>query len=190
MLTATEFQGRVRLWRMNSEQFSHLPDSEGFRFELLNGYVYMASRHSLEHQNFVLELSVVLRQWVKSHRLGKVYIDVDMELDDRWTPVPDVLFLDIDHLDRAGKKRVHGPADLVVEVLSPSDEDADRETKFDGYADFGIPWYWIVDLEKRHLEEYKRGRQSYGKPVTVPFDEPFHPRLFKGLSIDLAALEE
>jgi Uma2 family endonuclease len=62
-------------------------------------------------------------------------------------------------------------------------------TKFEAYARFGVPWYWIVDLERRRLEEYKRGRRGYGRPVVVPFDEPFAPRLFTGLSVDLTSLE-
>jgi Uma2 family endonuclease len=113
-----------------------------------------------------------------------------MTLNPSWTMVPDLSLLFEEHRSRVGAQFIEGPADLVVEVLSPSDERADRVTKFEAYARFGVPWYWIVDLEQRRLEEYKRGRQgSYGRPVIAPFDEPFEPRLFKGLTIDLASLE-
>jgi Uma2 family endonuclease len=159
------------------------------KLELLDGEVLMAARPTPYHQHFVFELGVVLRQWMKAKRLGRILLDTLMKIDDIWTPAPDLCFLKTRHLRRVQRKRIVGPVDLTVEVLSPSDEEADRETKFAAYARFGIPWYWIVDLERRILEEYERVGPACGNRVEAPFDEPFAPRLFPGLVIDLAALE-
>jgi hypothetical protein len=38
------------------------------------------------------------------------------------------------------------------------------------------------------LEEYELVGDAYGNRLDVPFDRPFTPRLFPGLSIDLAQL--
>jgi Uma2 family endonuclease len=65
----------------------------------------------------------------------------------------------------------------------------DRKTKFIAYAKHGIPWYWIVDLKARVLDEYELVHGKYTNVVKAPFDEPFKPRLFPGLVIDLASLE-
>src|SRR5438105_3126087 len=190
MTSATlELKGRVVLFRMNSEQFTNLPNSENFRLELLDGEVVMAARPSPAHQRFIFKLGQVLEDWVERQKLGWIYLDTQMTLDDDWSPIPDLLFLSTAHLERIGEQFIDGAADLVVEVLSPSDEAADRVTKFNAYARNGIPWYWIVDLGQRQLEEYRRGRQGYTRPVIAPFDQPFRPRLFRGLAINLAALE-
>jgi len=190
MLMATvQLKGHVVLFRMKSDRFCELPPSDTIRLELLDGDVVMAARPSSHHQYFVVELAVVLRSWIKPRKLGRILLDTLMKIDDEWTPAPDLCFLKTRHLKRVKKRRIEGPVDLAVEVLSPSDEDIDRETKFDAYAEFGIPWYWIVDLEKRTLEEYKLVGGAYGDRVEVSFDEPFKPRLFKGLKIDLASLE-
>jgi Uma2 family endonuclease len=189
MTTATlDLKGRVVLFRMKSEQFANLPDSDNFRLELLDGEVVMATRPRPEHQHFIFQLGIILNAWVRPHRRGIILLDTQMNLDEYWSPVPDLLYLTTAHQGRIGETWIEGPADLVVEVLSPSDEEADRVTKFEAYARFGVPWYWIVDLEQRQLEEYKRGRQHYGRPVIAPFNQPFQPRLFKGVSIDLASL--
>jgi Uma2 family endonuclease len=87
-----------------------------------------------------------------------------------------------------GETQILGPVDLAVEVLAPSNEDTDREDKLDAYARFSVDWYWIVDLRRRVLEEYERVGTAYGNRVDVPFDRPFTPRLFSGLTIDLAHL--
>jgi Uma2 family endonuclease len=112
-----------------------------------------------------------------------------MKLDGIWTPAPDLVFIARRHLNRVKDKRIEGPVDLAVEVLSPKNPEMDRDTKFAAYARFGIPWYWIIDLKNRVLEEYERVGKTYDHRVDVPFDQVFSPRLFPGLTIDLASLE-
>ncbi|GAA1035090.1 hypothetical protein GCM10009565_93660 [Amycolatopsis albidoflavus] len=36
---------------------------------------------------------------------------------------------------------------LVVEIVSPGSKRTDYATKHDEYADAGIPFYWILDLD-------------------------------------------
>jgi Uma2 family endonuclease len=184
-----DLKGRVVLFRMDSDRFLDLPASESVWLELLNGEVLMSARPSLAHQHFVFQLAVVLNAWVKENQLGSIFIETQLTFDKDWAPVPDLVFLSAENQGRITRRQIKGAVDLAVEVLSPSDESTDRETKFEAYARFGIPWYWIVDLKQRQLEEYKRGRQAYGKPVIAPFDRPFTPRLFSGLTVDLASLE-
>jgi Uma2 family endonuclease len=184
-----ELDGRLVLFRMTSDQFCELPPSDLYKLELLNGEVVMAARPSSYHQYFISELIVILKLWVKRRRLGRVLLDTLMKINDAWTPVPDICFIGNKHLKHVKRKRIEGLVDLAVEVLSPSNEDIDRETKFRAYADHGITWYWIIDLEKRTLEEYRLVGDDYGSMVEVSFDKPFKPRLFKGLTIDLASLE-
>jgi Uma2 family endonuclease len=58
---------------------------------------------------------------------------------------PDVLFVLTEHLGRIDNRRLDGPADLVVEVLSADDPDRDLVEKYQEYQEAGIPEYWIVD---------------------------------------------
>ena len=50
---------------------------------------------------------------------------------------------------------IEGPPDLVVEITSGSTAATDRGAKREQYAFFGVPLYWIVDLEARHVEIYR-----------------------------------
>lgn len=188
-MATAERRGRMVLFRMKSDEFCNLPPSDLWKLELLDGEVLMAARPTFHHQYFISELVVVLKHWVKKKRLGWVTLDTLMTLSDEWTPAPDLCFIRTKHLPRVKKRRIEGPVDLAVEVVSPSGRRVDRETKFNAYAEFGIPWYWIVELEKRTLAECKLVDGAYSDVVEVSFDEPFKPRLFKGLKIDLASLE-
>jgi Uma2 family endonuclease len=179
----------VVLFRMTSEQFCELPPSEPFNLELLDGEVVMAARPAPTHQYFIFQLAVVIDQWIKAHKLGRVLLDTLMKLDGIWTPAPDICFLKSNHLKRVQKKRIVGPVDLAVEVMSPGHEQVDRVKKFRAYAEFRIPWYWLVDLRRGILEEYRLIGDRYGEKVRISFDMPFAPRIFPGLVIDLASLE-
>jgi Uma2 family endonuclease len=184
-----ELTGAIALFPMTSDEFCELPPSDTVKVELLDGEVVAMTRPRPPHQYFVLRLAMVVELWALAHKLGRVLPDILMKLDDAWTPAPDLVFVARRHLKRVKDKRIEGPVDLAVEVLSPSHPEIDRETKFAAYARFGIKWYWIVDLEKRVLEEYELVGRSYGHRVEAPFGKPFKPRLFPGLVIDLASLE-
>lgn len=76
---------------------------------------------------------------------------MDVVLDDRNVLQPDLLYLTKGRLKQVSK-HVTGPPSLVVEVLSPSTANRDRQEKLDLYAKFGVPEYWIVDPEMRSIE--------------------------------------
>ena len=184
---ASPIIGRVVLFRMNSAQYATLPESKE-NLELLNGEVVLSPRPRPPHQQFIGRVFAVLDEWVQRHQLGEVYPEVEMLLDDQWTPAPDLVFVAAEHVDRVGDKQIIGPADLAVEVLSPSNVNDDRVGKFRAYAAHAIPWYWIVDLERRVLEEYELNGKEYGIQVDASFDQPFCPRIFPGLTLDLAKM--
>ena len=56
--------------------------------------------------------------------------------------------------------RIEGPADLVVEVLSPDSVARDRGVKLRDYAAAGVQEYWLLDPEAERIEVY--GRQPDG----------------------------
>jgi Uma2 family endonuclease len=143
---AGELTGAISLFRMTSDQFCELPPGEEVKLELLDGQVIMSPRPTSRHQYFLAGLLVMLVQWTKAKRLGRILPDTLIKLDGRWTPAPDLIFVARRHLKRVAHKRVEGPVDLAVEILSESTAHIDVETKYAAYARYGITWYWIFDL--------------------------------------------
>jgi Uma2 family endonuclease len=177
----------VVLFRMTSDEFLRLPEAE-CPLELIDGAVVMAAQPLNRHQRFLSLLFGLLNAWVEANRLGRVYPDCGVRLSDTWIPAPDLSYLSNAHLGRDLDSHIDGPVDLAVEILSPSNTATDRVTKFEAYARYGVGWYWIVDLEARTLEEYENTGGTFRLLATVPFSVPFQPRLFPGLTIDLAAI--
>ncbi len=60
-------------------------------------------------------------------------------------------------MDREGA--VHGAADLVVEVLSPSNRDYDRNVKRKQYMERGVAELWVADADQDTVEVWRPGAE-------------------------------
>lgn len=132
--------------------YAALP-SDGQRYELLDGVLYMALAPNLWHQDVVGTIYVYLYNHVKLTGLGMVYVaPVDVELAPQTVVQPDVVVVLRNHTAILHPTRIIGTPDLVVEVASPATEKHDRQRKRNAYARAAIPEYWLVDPVNHTLE--------------------------------------
>lgn len=123
--------------------------------EWVDGRVVHYSPASRPHQEVVGFLYGLLRAYVEVRGLGVVLpAPFQMRLS-RSGREPDLLFVARPHLDRLHPTHLEGPADLVVEVVSPESAARDRGEKFYEYQEAGIPEYWLVDPHNRWAEFYQ-----------------------------------
>lgn len=137
----------------------YLAGDYGERVEWFDGKVLAMSAVSVRHE--------LLTQWLKT--LFRAYLDVaggGVVLGD---PVvmrsradlparqPDVMVILPDRTEFIGTQEVAGPANLVVEVVSPGSESTDRGAKFREYEQGGVTAYWIIDPLRRDALFYVRG---------------------------------
>jgi Uma2 family endonuclease len=133
-------------------QYAALHD-DGQRYEIVNGVLVMPPSPSGPHQDAVGEIFSYLRTHVKLAGLGLVRLaPFDVELSPKDVFQPDIFVVLNAHLDKVTDKKVIGPPDLVVEVLSPGTSVFDRFVKYDTYARAGVPEYWIVYPDRRAVE--------------------------------------
>jgi Uma2 family endonuclease len=173
---------------MTLAEFRALPEGPPF-YEYEEGELIMAASPTPEHQDVVIELGYTLRYFVRQHRRGRVFMEVDVYLPDGRVYIPDLAFLSTErlHLLQPADRKIHGSPDLVVEVTSSLPE-RDRVHKFRIYYDNGVPWYWIVDSITLAIEEYHATPQGYLRTASVGAGEMFQPQLFPGLTINLQIL--
>jgi Uma2 family endonuclease len=67
---------------------------------------------------------------------------------------PDLQVILPEHLERIKDTLVDGPADLVVEIVSPESTERDRGDKFAEYERGGVAEYWIVDAVRKETLFY------------------------------------
>ena len=137
-----------------------LPEQD--RRELIYGDFYVVPSPNTTHQTIVLNLGLTLGNFVRRNELGVVLLaPMDVVLDQENVIQPDVLFVSNEHRHIIGDKNISGAPDLVIEILSPSTAERDRELKLGLYARFGVSEYWIVDPDERSAQVMKLGTGRY-----------------------------
>lgn len=71
--------------------------------------------------------------------------------------VPDLVVV----REPVGNVKLTEPPLLGIEVLSPSTRHIDHGLKRTRYAEAGLAWYWIVDLDRRELVVLRNGDDGF-----------------------------
>lgn len=120
--------------------------------ELWDGRLVFEPAPEIDHQRIVARLFRHLADFVEQNELGEVlFAPVDMLLAADLCLQPDIVYLSAASQGRLGRV-INGPADLVMEVLSPRSSTKDRVEKRKRYEAYGVTEYWIVDPERQLIE--------------------------------------
>ena len=146
----------ARPLRMSYEEFLEWADEDTLA-EWVDGEVIIHSPAGNRHQDLTDFLVSVLRPFVELHQLGVVRsAPFQMKLT-RSGREPDLLFVAKEHLYRLRETHLEGPADLVVEVISPESVRRDRVEKFYEYQAAGVGEYWLIDPQSERAEFHRLG---------------------------------
>jgi|HubBroStandDraft_3_1064219.scaffolds.fasta_scaffold14790_2 Uma2 family endonuclease len=141
-----------------------LPE-DGKRHEIIDGQHYMSAAPSARHQEVLGNLFSLLRGFIKSRRLGKLFFaPLDVWLSEHDVVEPDLLFVRRERLTALEERFLRGAPDLAAEVLSPSTRQVDRGVKLRAYRRFGFGEYWIVDPVGETVEVF-RGEGDWTEPA-------------------------
>jgi len=145
--------------RMTYDEFLAWADEDTLA-EWVDGEVVVTSPASYRHQDILGFLESVLRSFVETNGLGLVCsAPFQMKLEHSGRE-PDLLFIATEHLGRLKETYLDGPADMVVEIVSPESWDRDRGAKFVEYEAGGVPEYWLLDPVRRWAEFYRLGTEG------------------------------
>jgi Uma2 family endonuclease len=140
--------------RMTYEEF--LEWGDGIRAEWVDGEVIVMSPASNPHQSLMAFLGALLLHFVEANQLGRIFLPpFQMKLSTRPSGrEPDLLFISKAKLSNLKQNYLDGPADMVVEIVSPDSQARDRGDKFYEYEEAGIREYWILDQNRKRAEFY------------------------------------
>jgi Uma2 family endonuclease len=135
---------------------------------------------------FLLNL---LNAFVTARNLGEVlFAGVRVRLWEGKYREPDVVFMLAEHASRITDDYWIG-ADLVMEVVSGSDNDRDRDLveKRGEYARAGILEYWIVDPELGQITVLTLDGAAYAVHGVFSRGQPATSKLLPGFAVDVTA---
>ena len=133
--------------------YFRLPETNRI-IELSKGKLIMTPAPTTQHQKISGKLYFSLYGYVSENNLGEVcYSPLDVRLWEGNIRQPDITFMSNEHLDRI-TRQFWGIPDLVIEILSESTIDVDKESKYLEYKKAGIPEYWIIDPFRQIIEVF------------------------------------
>lgn len=154
---------------------------DGIHAEWDDGRVSMMSPASDDHQNIRDFLIAVIRLHSEFHQTGWVRSSPFlMRLPNK--PAgrePDLLYLASEHDQRIRPTFLDGPADLVVEIISPESDERDRGTKFVEYEAAGVREYWLIDPLRHEAMFYQLDAHARYRPGQIT-DGIYHSIVLAG----------
>lgn len=146
------------------EAFKSLP--EGTLVQLIENNIVMSPGPFYGHQDILNIINNKIFNFVNKNNLGKVQIaPLDVYLDERNAFQPDIIFISNDNMNIIRENGLHGAPDLVIELLSPSTAEYDRNEKKNVYERSGVKEYWIVDPERKQVEGHFLKDGMYGASI-------------------------
>ncbi len=149
--------------------------------EWVEGEVYFMSPSSTRHQLIAGFLYKLISTYVEHNDLGTTLNAPYKMKIPGYGAEPDVLVVLRENEERLRKTFLDGPADLVVEVISPDSVERDRIRKYNDYEAAGVAEYWIVDPEGRSAEFYQLVDGRY-HPAELP-GGVYESRVLPGLRL-------
>jgi Uma2 family endonuclease len=143
-------------------------DGENQHVEWVDGQVITMAPVGDSHQDLRGFLFALLRILVKQLDLGVVRDDPFQMKTGPGLPgrAPDIFYVRKERISLFKKVYFDGPADLVIEIISPGSRTVDRRDKFREYEVGGVAEYWILDPERKKADFFHRGED--GKYASMP----------------------
>ena len=160
--------------------------------EWVDGKVYLMSPVTNLHAQVVKFLLRVISEFVDARRLGDVFFDpfqmkIGPNLPGR---APDIFFVKTVNLGRLKSLYYEGPADLVIEVISPGSRAVDRGKKFYEYEEGGVTEFWLIDPQRKEAEFLLLGADKMYHAAPLDNGGVYHSKALPGFWLKVAWLWE
>ena len=163
----------------------------GDKWEFINGKIIMHSPAKDKHTNARENLGGLLRFYVTLKELGKLYSETALVSFIRNDYLPDIVYFSNKKAKYFTPDTWKYPApDFVVEVLSKSTKSNDRGIKKEEYAANGAQEYWLVDPDKKLMEQFilNKKKKEFELFAEKEKDELIECQVIKGLIFSVAAI--
>jgi Uma2 family endonuclease len=156
------------------------------RYEIIDGELFVSTQPSTGHQYTSMEVGIVLRMWSTQAGNGVVLPAPGLIFADDDNAAPDVIWASDARFARihGADYKLHGPPELVVEVLSPGSDNERRDlvAKLGLYSRRGVDEYWILDWRQRRALVHRRAGAALERVATLEAHDRLESPLLPGFS--------
>ncbi|WP_170006396.1 Uma2 family endonuclease [Bacillus fonticola] len=130
------------------DEFFQIRENSDALLEYIDGFVYMSPSPSTQHQRISNRLETKFKMFLEGKSCELFHAPYDIELKNGEIEGTKIVIPDISIIcDKTGftDARYVGVPNLIVEILSPSNQSHDVITKLNIYMNYGVKEYWIVN---------------------------------------------
>jgi Uma2 family endonuclease len=181
MATPLEYPDRV-----SYEWF--LREYEGSYAEWVDGVIHPMNPPGTKHQRIVGFLGALITHACEASDTADVLIAPAQMRIGTSGREPDLQVIRKGSRAEIRATHVDGPADLVIEVVSPDSGRRDRVEKLAEYDQRGVGEYWIIDPLRESAEVYRRGEDGRFAPANLGLPPRLTTPVVPHVSLDPAWL--
>ena len=156
--------------------------------EWVDGRIVMTSPANLRHQLVDQLLIAVVSTFVEIHQLGLTIMPPFQMKLSRSGREPDLVFIRKDRLEKLRNTFLDGPADLVLEIVSPDSVTRDNVEKPREYQEAAVPEFWRIDPAKKIASFFQLDPDGTYREVVVGQDGIYRSRELPGFWLNVAWL--
>jgi len=163
-----------------------LPRDDGNRYEIIDGELYVSTQPHWQHQLICSRLAHRFIAWDSEEREGLTITAPGIIFAEDQAVAPDLVWISRERFSRVAEPdgKLHLAPDLVVEVLSPGNDNAerDRTLKLKLYSRQGVREYWIVDWREETIQVFRRQQAALELTATLTSDDDLNSPLLAGFT--------
>lgn len=140
------------------DEFNKLRENNNSIFEYIDGVVYMSPSPSTKHQQISMRLSSEIYNYLKGKECEVFSAPFDVHLFKEGMQGEKIVIPDISVIcDKTGltENFYKGVPNLIIEILSPSNQAHDLVFKLNLYMEYGVKEYWIVNPMLKTIQVYE-----------------------------------
>lgn len=175
-------------------EFYKLREDSESRLEYIDGVVYMTPSPSTKHQRISSRLHAKLFNFLEGKECEVFHAPFDIELkkagdqgdqsENTKVVIPDLSVI----CDKTslGENKYVGAPELIIEIISPSNQAHDLVKKLNLYMQYGVKEYWIVNPLLNTVQIYVLNEEGqYHQDDVLKETGIAHSVVLKGFSVNL-----
>ncbi|GIN58518.1 Uma2 family endonuclease [Lederbergia ruris] len=175
--------------RVSLETFYKMREETNHLLEYADGIVFMSPSPSTRHQQVSGRLQAKLFNFLDGGKCQVFSAPYDIhlyrdDLDDSKIFIPDLSVICGDK--GLEENKYVGVPEMIVEILSPSNQSHDLITKMEAYMKYGVKEYWVVNPMLNAIQIYALTDEQVYQQVDILKDKGIiKSTVLKGFQVDL-----
>jgi Uma2 family endonuclease len=173
------------------EEFEELRKETDQQLEYIDGVVYMSPSPNTKHQRISMKLSAFLFHLLDGKDCEVLAAPYDIELVDEESDEKKIIIPDLSIIcDKTGftELKYIGVPELIIEIISPSNQSHDLIFKTNLYQKFRVKEYWIINPILNNIMVYSLGEDNQYRLIENEKQGLIKSSIINGFEVDVEAL--